>query len=148
LAGACGSPEHSETEVLSRSFNAAPPKGIVVPHFKLYYEMPNGAMQRRENRTARSFLDGHFALHPSLQQLKPLGRGQLAIVHAASSPDNTRPTSCSGPWRHAGQVSEDGWLNRALAPSPGAAAVSPVRAIAMGAQLPHASRRPASRGGE
>src|SRR6202040_2030413 len=36
-------------------------------------------------------LDGFFGLHPSLASLGPLfHKGQLAIVHAAGSPDTTR----------------------------------------------------------
>ena len=36
-------------------------------------------------------LDGFYALHPALSPLKPsFEQGQLAIVHATGSPDNTR----------------------------------------------------------
>src|SRR5262245_34500556 len=36
-------------------------------------------------------LDGFFALHPALGAFKPIyDSGQLAVIHAAGSPDNTR----------------------------------------------------------
>jgi uncharacterized protein (DUF1501 family) len=128
---------------------AADGLNIVVPYFeKRYYDLrptiavappgkPNGAID----------LDGRFALHPSLQQLKPLwDGGQLAIVEAAGSPHPTRShfdaqdyMECGTP----GRTSSDGWLNRALPPAgPGA---SPVRAVAASTQLPRTLRgdRPA-----
>jgi len=62
---------------------------------------------------------------------------QLAIVHAAGSPDSSRShfdaqdfMECGTP----GVKTTDGWLNRALAPV--APNSSPVRAIASGTQLP------------
>jgi uncharacterized protein (DUF1501 family) len=125
---------------------AADGLNIVVPFSeKLYYDMrptisiplpgkPNGAID----------LDGQFGLHPSLQQLKPLwDAGQLAVVEAAGSPDPSRShfdaqdfMECGTP----GKTTEDGWLNRAL--PAGGTGVSPLRAIAMGAQLPRTLRGP------
>jgi len=87
-------------------------------------------------------LDGRFALHPSLQPLKPLwDSGELAIIHATGSPDPTRSHFDAQDFMESGtpgRTSEDGWLNRALGPvEPG---VSPLRAIAIGAQLPRTLR--------
>jgi uncharacterized protein (DUF1501 family) len=123
---------------------AADGLNIVVPHFeKAYYDLrptisipapgkPNGAVD----------LDGRFGLHPSLQQLKPLwDSNHLAIIHAAGSPDPTRSHFDAQDYMESGtpgRTANDGWLNRAL-PATNSAA-SPVRAIAMGAQLPRTLR--------
>ena len=123
---------------------AADGLNVVVPFFeKAYYDMrptigvpqpgkPNGAID----------LDGRFGLHPSLQQLKPLwDSGRLAIVEATGSPDPTRSHFDAQDFMESGtpgKTTEDGWLNRALPPAN--AGVSPLRAIAMGAQLPRTLR--------
>jgi uncharacterized protein (DUF1501 family) len=66
---------------------------------------------------------------------------QLAIIHATGSPDGNRShfeaqdAMESG---MAGRTTEDGWLNRALAPV--ADTTSPLRAIAMGAKMPRTLR--------
>ena len=85
-------------------------------------------------------LDGFFGLHPGLASLMPLFRNrQLAIVHAAGSPDTTRSHFDAQDYMESGtpgvKSTDDGWLNRALQakPEPGA---SPFRAVAMGANLP------------
>ena len=63
-------------------------------------------------------LDGRFGLHPQLQQLKPLwDSGQLAIVHAAGSPEGNRSHFEAQDQMESGtpgRTMEDGWLNRAL----------------------------------
>src|SRR2546427_5196073 len=89
-------------------------------------------------------LDGFFGLHPSLAPLGPLfHNGQLAIVHAAGSPDTTRSHFDAQDFMESGtpgvKATEDGWLNRALQdlPEPNA---SPFRAVAMGASLPRTLR--------
>src|ERR1700719_3262743 len=85
-------------------------------------------------------LDGFFGLHPNLASLLPLfQKNQLAIVHAAGSPDTTRSHFDAQDYMESGtpglKATDDGWLNRALqvAPEPGA---TPFRAVAMGANLP------------
>src|SRR5215469_2102460 len=87
-------------------------------------------------------LDGHFGLNPALQPLKALwDRQQLAIVEAAGSPDPSRSHFDAQDYMESGtpgQTSSDGWLNRALAPS--GPETSPVRAVAMGTQLPRTLR--------
>jgi uncharacterized protein (DUF1501 family) len=92
-------------------------------------------------------LDGFFGLHPSLAPLGPLFRnGQLAIVHAAGSPDTTRSHFDAQDFMESGtpgvKSTEDGWLNRTVQ----AAHVensSPFRAVAMGPNLPLTLRGPA-----
>ena len=86
-------------------------------------------------------LDGRFALHPQLQALKPLwDGGQLAIVHAAGSPDSSRSHFDAQDFMESGMAGakrEDGWLNRAM---PGPASGSPLRAVAVGGQQPRTLR--------
>jgi len=123
---------------------AADGLNVVVPFAeKRYYELrptigipapggPNGAID----------LDGRFALNPALQPLKALwDKQQLAIVEATGSPDPTRSHFDAQDQMESGtpgKASSDGWLNRAL--SPAGPETSPVRAIAVGAQLPRTMR--------
>jgi uncharacterized protein (DUF1501 family) len=85
-------------------------------------------------------LDGYFGLHPSLAPLEPLFRKeQLAIVHAAGSPDPTRSHFDAQDFMESGtpgiKATEDGWLNRVIETVPEENA-SPFRAVAMGPNLP------------
>jgi uncharacterized protein (DUF1501 family) len=85
-------------------------------------------------------LDGFFGLHPSLRPLAPLfQKQQLAIVHAAGSPDTTRSHFDAQDYMESGtpgvKATDDGWLNRALQCTPESGA-SPFRAVAMGPNLP------------
>src|SRR6202165_1219005 len=84
--------------------------------------------------------DGYFGLHPSLAPLEPLfHKNQLAVVHAAGSPDLTRSHFDAQDFMESGtpglKATEDGWLNRALETVPEENA-SPFRAVAMGPNLP------------
>src|SRR3954464_7627542 len=75
---------------------AADGLNIVVPHGEQrYYDLrPSISIPRPAASAAGESaidLDGFFGLHPSLAPLKPMwDREQLAIVHAAGSPDPTR----------------------------------------------------------
>jgi uncharacterized protein (DUF1501 family) len=121
---------------------AADGLNVVVPFAeKRYYELrptigipapgsfngPNGTID----------LDGRFALNPVLQPLKPLwDRRMLAIVEATGSPDPTRSHFDAQDYMESGTpgLKRDGWLNRALPPArPG---TSPLRAVALSANLP------------
>ena len=87
-------------------------------------------------------LDGRFGLNPVLDSLKPFwDKRQLAIVEATGSPDPSRSHFDAQDYMESGtpgKASSDGWLNRALpAATP---ETSPLRAIAMGSQLPHTLR--------
>ena len=123
---------------------AADGLNIVVPHFeKRYYELrPTIAIQPPGKDNGAIDLDGRFGLHPSLQSLKPLwDAGQLAVVHAAGSPDGNRShfeAQDSMESGTPGRITEDGWLNRTLAPI--AADTPPVRAVAIGAKMPRTLR--------
>src|SRR5665213_326145 len=85
-------------------------------------------------------LDGFFGLHPSLAPLGPLfHNGQLAIVHAAGSPDTTRSHFDAQDFMESGtpgvKSTDDGWLNRAVGNLTEQDA-TPFRAVAMGPNLP------------
>jgi uncharacterized protein (DUF1501 family) len=85
-------------------------------------------------------LDGFFGLHPSLAPLAPLFHdGQLAIVHAAGSPDATRSHFDAQDFMESGtpgvKSTDDGWLNRTVSGIIEENA-SPFRAVAMGPNLP------------
>lgn len=85
-------------------------------------------------------LDGFFGLHPALGGLKPLWDARvLGAVQAAGSPDATRSHFDAQDYMESGtpglKSTDDGWLNRALC-CEHAAKPSPLRAIAMGPQMP------------
>ena len=123
---------------------AADGLNIVVPFAEPnYYRIrPTIAIPqpRQGAENAALDLDGFFGLHPSLAPLLPLfQKQQLAIVHAAGSPDTTRSHFDAQDYMESGtpgmKATDDGWLNRTLQNSPEANA-SPFRAVAMGANLP------------
>src|ERR1700704_922814 len=100
-----------------------------------YYDLrPNLAIPKPDGTSDSAVdLNGFFGLHPSLAALKPMyDAGQLAIVHAAGSPDPTRSHFDAQDYMESGtpgrKATNDGWLNRSLGPAP--AAKSPLRAIA------------------
>src|SRR5262245_43141414 len=123
---------------------AADGLNIVVPYFeKIYYDVrPSIAVSRPGTANGAIDLDGRFGLHPSLQSLKPLwDDGHFAIIQAAGSPDSTRSHFDAQDHMESGtpgKSTEDGWLNRALPEAN--SATSPVRAVAVGAQLPRTLR--------
>src|SRR5208282_5679840 len=129
---------------------AADGLNIVVPHGEAeYYTMrPTIAIPQRDLID----LDGFFGLHPAMSALKPLWDArELAIVHAAGSPDPTRSHFDAQDFMESGtpgvKITDDGWLNRALHELPvdtsagSSAGISPndksaFRAIALGPSLP------------
>lgn len=85
-------------------------------------------------------LDGFFALHPGLAQMKPLfDARQLAIIHAVGSPNSTRSHFDAQDYMETAtpgvKSTEDGWLNRYLAAKPQAEA-TPFRAVAVAPRMP------------
>src|SRR5438132_14191894 len=74
---------------------------------------------KRGGADAAIDLDGFFGLHPSLAPLEPLfHKNQLAIVHAAGSPDPTRSHFDAQDFMESGtpglKYTEDGRLNSAV----------------------------------
>jgi uncharacterized protein (DUF1501 family) len=127
---------------------AADGLNIVVPFAERnYYSLrPSISIPepRRGGDAAAIDLDGFFGLHPSLAPLEPLfHQQQLAIVHAAGSPDTTRSHFDAQDFMESGtpgrKATEDGWLNRALQSLPEEDA-TPFRAVAVGANLPRTLR--------
>jgi uncharacterized protein (DUF1501 family) len=145
LARAAG-PAEGRRKILISIFQrgAADGLNIVVPFSEQrYYEIrPTIAIQAPGRQNGAIDLDGRFALHPQLQPLKPFwDSGQLAIVHAAGSPDGNRSHFEAQDQMESGtpgKTTEDGWLNRALQPP--TSSTSPIRAVAMGPKMPRTLR--------
>jgi uncharacterized protein (DUF1501 family) len=96
---------------------AADGLNIVVPYREKNYYTMRPSIAIPQNQVLD--LDGFFGLHPSLAPFKPLyDQGQLAIVHAAGSPDTTRSHFDAQDYMESGtpgvKSTQDGWLNRAL----------------------------------
>jgi uncharacterized protein (DUF1501 family) len=115
---------------------------VVVP-FKdqAYYTLrPTIAVKEPASGEERGIdLDGYFALHPALAPLKAIyDKRQLAIVHAAGSPDNSRSHFDSQDYMELGtpgtKSTPEGWLNRYL--SEKRAPESPFRGVAVSPQMP------------
>ncbi len=115
----------------------------VVPYAEQdYYNLrPSIAIPRPgSGQGAAIDLDGFFGLHPALSLFKPIyDSGQLAIVHAAGSPDSTRSHFDAQDYMESGtpgvKSTADGWLNRYLQVKSDSKA-TPFRAVAMGTNLP------------
>lgn len=130
---------------------AADGLSLVVPYADdRYYDLrPTLAIPRPDDGraavTSRALdLDGRFGLHPALSGLLPLYRsGELAIVHAVGSDDQTRSHfEAQDRMEHAHASDRDtggGWLARHLATRPGGRASS-LAAIALGATVPESLR--------
>jgi uncharacterized protein (DUF1501 family) len=127
---------------------AADGLNIVVPFAEPnYYRLrPSIAIPqpRRGGNDVALDLDGFFGLHPSLAPLVPFfQKNQLAIVHAAGSPDPTRSHFDAQDYMESGtpgvKATEDGWLDRAIGTIAEENA-SPFRAVAMGPNLPRMLR--------
>src|SRR5712691_4302934 len=118
---------------------AADGLNIVVPHAEpQYYAMrPSINIPRKDVLD----LDGFFGLHPSLAPFQSLWQQrQLAIVHAAGSPDPNRSHFDAQDFMESGtpgvKSTDDGWLNRSLHNLPRSSPKSPFEAIAMGPSIP------------
>jgi uncharacterized protein (DUF1501 family) len=128
---------------------AADGLNIVVPfaepnYYRLRPSIAIAQPNRGNNGDSAIDLDGYFGLHPSLAPLATLfHKNQLAIVHAAGSPDPTRSHFDAQDFMESGtpgvKATEDGWLDRVLQTIPEESA-SPFRAVAMGQNLPRMLR--------
>ncbi len=137
-ASAPSAPGRKKVLVAIFQRGAADGLNTVVPYGEqVYYNLrPTIAIPRNELVD----LDGFFGLHPALAPFKPLwDQGVLAAVHATGSPDPTRSHFDAQDFMESGtpglKATDDGWLNRALAADSGRGR-SPVRAVAMGNQVP------------
>ncbi len=139
-AGAAGTSSGRRLVVIFQR-GAADGLNIVVPwREKNYYAMrPSIAIPQNQVID----LDGFFGLHPSLASFKPLyDAGNLAIVHAAGSPDMSRSHFDAQDYMESGtpgvKSTEDGWLNRALQAEDQRhrAEHTAFRALALGADVP------------
>lgn len=125
---------------------AADGLNMVVPFFeKRYYLLRPGIAVPAPGLTAGGGsidLDGRFALNQAMQPLKPMwDSGQLAVIHAAGSPDNSRSHADAQASMESGtdgSRSADGWLNRVLPRTTQNS--SPLRGVAVGTTLPQSLR--------
>lgn len=115
---------------------------MIVPHGdEEYYNLRRTIAVARPGQTdGATNLDGFFGLHPAMKPLERFWQAKnLAIVHAAGSPDNTRSHFDAQDYMEAGtpgvKSTRDGWLNRVLQTSK-SEKDSPFRAVAMNAQIP------------
>jgi uncharacterized protein (DUF1501 family) len=115
---------------------------MVVPFGeRAYYEnRPTIAIPKPNGRDGAVDLDGFFGLHPRMSPLAPLfSRGEMAIVHACGSHDDTRSHFDAQDYMESGtpgvKSTRDGWLNRYLHAKDHERA-SPFRAVALAPQLP------------
>jgi len=117
---------------------AADGLNIVVPHAEPQYYAMRPSINIPRNSVID--LDGFFGLHPSLAPFQPLWQQrQLAIVHAAGSPDPNRSHFDAQDFMESGtpgvKSTDDGWLNRALRTLP-QSQKSAFKAVAMGPSIP------------
>jgi uncharacterized protein (DUF1501 family) len=115
---------------------------VVVPFGEqAYYSgRPSSAVPRPGAADGAIDLDGFFGFNPRMAAMAPLfKRGDLAIVHATGSPDETRSHFDAQDYMESGtpgvKSTRDGWLNRYLHDKEHQNA-SPFRAVALAQQLP------------
>jgi uncharacterized protein (DUF1501 family) len=119
---------------------------VVVPYREKNYYAMRPTIGIPANKVVD--LDGFFGLHPSLAPFKPLyDQGQLAVVHAAGSPDMSRSHFDAQDYMESGtpgvKGTDTGWLNRALQAEDlrhrcagTCEAQTAFRALALGAEVP------------
>ena len=115
---------------------------MVVPHGDgEYYNLRRNIAIPQPGKTEGAIdLDGFFGLHPTMAPLEAFWKSkQLAVIHSAGSPDNTRSHFDAQDYMESGtpgnKSTRDGWLNRAMQITAGKDD-SPFRAVSMTQQLP------------
>jgi uncharacterized protein (DUF1501 family) len=115
---------------------------MVVPYGESdYYNLRRNIAIPKPNQTEGAInLDGFFGLHPSLKPFETFWQNkQLAVIHSAGSPDNTRSHFDAQDYMESAtpgiKSTRDGWLNRILQTGSPATA-SPFRAVSMTSQVP------------
>lgn len=123
---------------------------MVVPHGESqYYSLRNSIAVPRPGASGGAVnLDGFFGLHPSMSALEPMfDDGELAIIHACGSPDDTRSHFDAQDFMETGtpgdKTTEDGWINRHLQTIPPSQPTT-LRAVAVTPTVPRALSGPAS----
>jgi uncharacterized protein (DUF1501 family) len=117
---------------------------VVVPYGDSnYYNLRRTIAIAKPGQTDGAIkLDDTFGLHPALAPFEKLYKNnQLAVIHAAGSPDNTRSHFDAQDYMESGtpgvKSTPDGWLNRVLQNN-NAKDASPFQAVAMTTQMPRA----------
>lgn len=115
---------------------------MVVPYGDSdYYNLRRTIAIQKPNQTDGAVnLDGFFGLHPSLKPFEKLWQSkQLAVIHSAGSPNNTRSHFDAQDYMESGTPGDkgtrDGWLNRVLQTSE-TKQDSPFRTVSMTQQVP------------
>jgi uncharacterized protein (DUF1501 family) len=115
---------------------------MIVPHADAeYYDLRRTiAIPRPGKANGAIDLDGHFGLHPRMSSLAPFWKSkQLAVIHSAGSPENTRSHFDAQDYMESGtpgvKSTRDGWLNRTLQ-NVASKNDSPFRAVSMTQALP------------
>jgi uncharacterized protein (DUF1501 family) len=144
LVRAAGAEQNGRGKVLVVVFQRGGMDGLnVVVPFKdpAYYKLrPSIAVSEPATGEDKAIdLDGFYGLHPALAPLKSIyDKKNLAIIHAAGSPDNTRSHFDAQDYMELGtpgiKNTPEGWLNRSLAERP--SAPTALRGVAMTARTP------------
>jgi len=115
---------------------------MVVPHGESqYYAIRrNIAIPQPGKANGALDLDGFFGLHPSMKPLEAFWKNkQLAVIHSAGSPDNTRSHFDAQDYMETAtpgyKGTKDGWLNRVLQAT-SKKNESPFRAVSLTQSLP------------
>ena len=144
LAGSKGSGQARPIIIAIFQRGAADGISMVVPYGDGNYRIsrPQIAIPEPKNGNADATvdLDGFFGLHPALSSFKAIYEaGQLAIVHAVGSPDNTRSHFDAQDYMESAtpgrKSTPDGWLNRYMSAKKDENA-SAFRAVAFSANMP------------
>lgn len=144
FASAQTSSGYGKKKILVTIFQRGAVDGLnmIVPHGDSeYYDLRRNIAIPKPGQTDGAInLDGHFGLHPSMKSLDTFWKkGNLAVVHASGSPDNTRSHFDAQDYMESGtpgvKGTRDGWLNRAVQGVP-TKDPSPFRAVSMTQALP------------
>jgi uncharacterized protein (DUF1501 family) len=106
-----------------------------------YAGRPSIAIPRPGAQGGALDLDGFFGVHPRMAPLVPYFKdGNLAIIHAAGSHDDTRSHFDAQDYMESGtpglKSTRDGWMNRYLHAKDHAERSTPFRAVALTQALP------------
>jgi uncharacterized protein (DUF1501 family) len=123
---------------------------MVVPHGESrYYSLRDSIAIPPPGTSGGALdLDGFFGLHPSMSALRPMfDDGELAVVHACGSPDETRSHFDAQEYMETGtpgdKTTADGWINRHLQTIPPARPTT-LRAVSVTSNVPRALAGPES----